>query len=82
VKFQYTITELLEALKRMPLLETMDLKDSLPVVSNDSFRPLEIKRVVRLLHLETLCLSSSDIECAYLLSGLDISCVTLHAWKK
>jgi hypothetical protein len=72
-----TITELLEALERMPLLETLDLNGSLPVVSSDSFRPLEIKRIVHLSHLETLRLSSTTIiKCAYLLRHISYSVST------
>jgi hypothetical protein len=67
---QPTITQLLEALERMPLVETLDLKDSLPVMSNDNFGSPEIIRVIHLSRLSALSLSSTAIECAYLLNHI------------
>jgi hypothetical protein len=67
---QPTITQLLEALERMPSIETLDLKDSLPIVSNDNFGSPEIIRVIHLSRLSALRLSSTAIECAYLLNHI------------
>jgi hypothetical protein len=65
-----TITQLLEALERMPLIEALVLRDSLPVISNDNFGSPEIVRVIHLSRLSFLYLSSTAIECAYLLNHI------------
>jgi hypothetical protein len=63
-----TITQLLDALDKMPLLETLDLDGYLPIVSDeDNF---DTKRVVHLSHLTILRLSSDVIECVYLLNHI------------
>jgi hypothetical protein len=54
----------------MSLVETLDLKDSLPVMSNDNFGSPEIIRVIHLSRLSALCFSSTAFKCAYLLNHI------------
>jgi hypothetical protein len=66
-----TLMQLLGALEKMPLIETLDLDGGLPVVpDDDNFSLLETKHIVHLSNLATLRLSSTAVECAYLLNHL------------
>ena len=65
-----SIAQLLGALERMPRLETLDMEDSLPFLSDDASATYDSGRVVNLSCLSLLRLSSGTLEIAFLLRHL------------
>lgn len=65
-----TMSQLLDALKKMPNLEILDLKDCLPTLLTDASNPQPPDRVVSLPCLSFLSLCSQVLECANVLNHL------------
>jgi hypothetical protein len=70
---QPTMMQLLDALEKMPLLQTLDLTCEFPSASNAS---PEIKRVVHLSHLTSLRLTSTTLERVYFLNHISYPATT------
>lgn len=71
-----TMSQMLDALERMPNLESLDLEDCLPTLPDATTTPPQPDRIVNLPHLSRIRLSSQILECANLLNHLCYSSST------
>jgi F-box-like len=71
-----TMPQLLDALEKMPLLESLDMEDSLPVLPEDALSIPSGQRTVPLPHLSHLCLLATTLEIASFLCHLSYPATT------